>query len=222
MLEAAAAGRPGVERAHRARLPGGHLVALAELRRGVAVEAQDLGERRAGLRADRAVAGRRRGELGDGAHPDRVVVAAGQQRLAGRRAHRGGVEARELEPGRASRSAVGVAIAPPNALEAPKPTSSSSTMRTLGAPAGGRSGSSDGAAAGALEASPLGGTSPGASGMGSTLRSKDSDIILSVVIGAIPWRHARPNATSSRIGELTRRRRRARSRVPPRRRPARP
>jgi hypothetical protein len=34
-----------------------------------------------------------------------------------------------------------VAIAPPNALEAPKPTSSSRTMSTFGAPAGGRTGS---------------------------------------------------------------------------------
>ena len=41
VLEAAAAGRPGVEGAHRARLPGRHLVALAELRGGVAVQAQD-------------------------------------------------------------------------------------------------------------------------------------------------------------------------------------
>ncbi len=41
----------------------------------------------------------------------------------------------------ARRSAVGVWIGPPNALEAAKPTSSSSTISTLGAPFGGRSGS---------------------------------------------------------------------------------
>ena len=38
VFEPAAAGRPLVERAHRARLPDRHLVALAELRRRVAVE----------------------------------------------------------------------------------------------------------------------------------------------------------------------------------------
>jgi hypothetical protein len=43
-------------------------------------------------------------------------------------------------PSPARRSAVGVEIAPPKALDAAKPTSSSSTMRTLGAPSGGRSG----------------------------------------------------------------------------------
>jgi hypothetical protein len=43
-------------------------------------------------------------------------------------------------PWLASRSAVGIRHGPPKALEAPKPTSSSSTISTLGAPAGGRSG----------------------------------------------------------------------------------
>ena len=46
-----------------------------------------------------------------------------------------------LRPFAASRSAVGVAHGPPKALEAPKPTSSSSTISTFGAPSGGRSGS---------------------------------------------------------------------------------
>jgi hypothetical protein len=41
----------------------------------------------------------------------------------------------------ASRSAIGVEHGPPNALAAPNPMSSSSTTSTLGAPAGGRSGS---------------------------------------------------------------------------------
>jgi hypothetical protein len=45
-----------------------------------------------------------------------------------------------LSPPAASRSAVGIRQGPPKALEAPKPTSSSSTTRTLGAPTGGRSG----------------------------------------------------------------------------------
>src|SRR4051794_41211944 len=46
-----------------------------------------------------------------------------------------------LSPLPASRSAVGVAHGPPNALDAPKPTSSSRTTSTFGAPAGGRTGS---------------------------------------------------------------------------------
>src|SRR3954464_3373405 len=45
-----------------------------------------------------------------------------------------------LRPSRASRSAVGVRHGPPNALDAPKPTSSRRTTRTLGAPLGGRGG----------------------------------------------------------------------------------
>ena len=43
----AGAGRPRIERAHGARLPHRHLVALAELRGRVAVQLQRLGERRA-------------------------------------------------------------------------------------------------------------------------------------------------------------------------------
>ena len=46
-----------------------------------------------------------------------------------------------LSPLAASRSAFGVLTGPPKALEAPKPTSSISTIRTFGAPSGGRSGS---------------------------------------------------------------------------------
>jgi hypothetical protein len=44
-------------------------------------------------------------------------------------------------PPDANRSAVGVWHGPPNALEAPKPTSSSRTTSTFGAPSGGSSGS---------------------------------------------------------------------------------
>ena len=82
-LEAAAARRPGVERAHRRGLPDRHLVALAELRRRVAVQLQRHRERRLRVRPQRAVAGRRGRRLGDAAHADRVVVAAGEHRLAG-------------------------------------------------------------------------------------------------------------------------------------------
>ena len=44
-------------------------------------------------------------------------------------------------PPAASRSAVGVRHGPPNALDAPKPTSSSRTISTFGAPSGGSNGS---------------------------------------------------------------------------------
>ena len=94
----AAAGRPPVERAGRAGLPHRHLVALADLRGGVAVEPQRLGQRRLGVGPHRVVPGRGGGQLGDGAHADRVVVAAGQQRLPGRRAQRGGVEPAVAQP----------------------------------------------------------------------------------------------------------------------------
>src|SRR5262245_12629013 len=45
-----------------------------------------------------------------------------------------------LSPFRASRSAVGIRTRPPNALDQPKPMSSSRTSRTLGAPSGGGTG----------------------------------------------------------------------------------
>ena len=94
----AAAGRPGVERAHRARLPDGHLVALAELRCRVTVQLQRLGERGGRLRPDRVVAGRRRRDLGDAAHADGVVVAPGEQSLPRRRAERRRMEAVVAKP----------------------------------------------------------------------------------------------------------------------------
>ena len=58
-----------------------------------------------------------------------------------------------FRPPAASRSAVGVRHGPPNALEAPNPTSSSRTTSTLGAPAGGRSGSIGGNCASGSRAS---------------------------------------------------------------------
>ena len=93
----AAAGRPGVERSHRARLPDRHLVALAELRRRIAVQLQGLRQGRTGVGADRVVAGCRGRELGDDPHPNRVVVAAGQQGSPRGRAERRRVEAVVLQ-----------------------------------------------------------------------------------------------------------------------------
>ena len=92
VLETAAAGRPGVEGPHRARLPDRNLVALAELRRGIAVQLKGLRQRRARVGTDRVVAGRRRRELRDDPHPNRVMVAAGQQGSP-----RGGAERRCVE-----------------------------------------------------------------------------------------------------------------------------
>jgi hypothetical protein len=99
VLEPSAAARPAVERSHRARLPDRNLVALAELRRRVPVQLERLRKGSAGLRTDRAVARRGRRELGDPAHANRVVVSAGEERLSGRRAEGGRVEAVEPEPG---------------------------------------------------------------------------------------------------------------------------
>ena len=55
-------------------------------------------ERGAVARQDRRVAGEAAGELADGAEADRVVVAPGQQRSAGRRAQGGDVEAVVAKP----------------------------------------------------------------------------------------------------------------------------
>ena len=93
ILEAAAAGRPGVERPDRAGFPHRHFVALAELRRRVAVEFQCPRQRRHRVRQHGAVSRRPGGDLGDAAHAHGVMVAPGQQGLARRRTQRGGMEA---------------------------------------------------------------------------------------------------------------------------------
>src|SRR6185437_10269390 len=80
-----------------------------------------------------------------------------------------------LKPRAARRSAVGVAHGPPNALDAAKPTSSSKTTSTLGAPAGGRSGSIAGNDASGSLASYGSGPSNGLSGIGNTSRCGPSD-----------------------------------------------
>jgi hypothetical protein len=96
VLEPAATGRAGIERANGAGLPHRHLVTLAELSRGVAVEPQRLRQRRTCVRPDRVVSRSRRRHLGDPTHAHRVMVAASQQRLPRRGAQRGGVEPVEL------------------------------------------------------------------------------------------------------------------------------
>src|SRR6476619_5929855 len=83
-----------------------------------------------------------------------------------------------FRPFPASRSAVGVAHGPPHALDAAKPTSSSKMTSTLGAPAGGRSGSIAGDDASASLASNGSVPSNGVSGIGRTSRWASSDALL--------------------------------------------
>jgi len=71
--------------------------ALAELRRGVPVEPQGFSERGGIVGPDRGVARRRRRQVRDRAHPHGVVVTAGEQSGARRRAQRRGVEPTERD-----------------------------------------------------------------------------------------------------------------------------
>src|SRR6478736_1454252 len=75
-----------------------------------------------------------------------------------------------FRPWAASFSAFGVRHGPPKALEAPKPTSSSRTTSTFGAPVGGRSGSIGGNVASGSLASRGSCPSYGLSGIGRTSR----------------------------------------------------
>jgi len=81
---AAAAGGPRIERAHRAGLPHRDLVALAELGGRIPVEPQHLRQRCRRLRPHRRVARDRRGDLSDRPPPHRMMIAAGEERHAGR------------------------------------------------------------------------------------------------------------------------------------------
>ena len=85
--------RPPAERARRALLAIRCQVPLAERGRAVPVQLQHLRERRAVLRNERRIPRETGGKLADGAEPDGMVVAAGQQRRPGRRAQR-----RHMEP----------------------------------------------------------------------------------------------------------------------------
>ena len=85
--------RPAVERPGRALLPVGRQMPLPERRGAVAVVSQDPRQRRTVARQDRRVAREPARELTDRAETDGVVVPAGQQRGACRRAQR-----RDMEP----------------------------------------------------------------------------------------------------------------------------
>jgi hypothetical protein len=75
-----------------------------------------------------------------------------------------------FSPRSARRSAVGVWQGPPNALDAPNPMSSNRTIRTLGAPGGGRSGSMGGKCVSGSFASYVVRPESGRSGIGNTAR----------------------------------------------------
>src|SRR5215218_1809360 len=91
-----------------------------------------------------------------------------------------------FKPPAASRSAVGVWHGPPKALEAAKPTSSSSTTRTLGAPDGGRSGSIGGKlAAGSLASNTAEPVTSG-SAIGRVVRESGSELIVVLRISGPP------------------------------------
>ncbi len=85
--------RPPGERTRGADLHRWGLVPLADRRRAVAVAAEDLRDRGGAGRAVAVVAGLRRRHLAGDPHAHRVVVAAGHERLPGRRAQGRDVEA---------------------------------------------------------------------------------------------------------------------------------
>jgi len=98
VLEAGASG-PVIVGSDRGRFEDWHFVAFAELRGRIAIQLEDFRKRRARVGAQRVVAWRRRGNLGDAAHADRVVIAARQHGRPRRRAERGRVEAGVLQAG---------------------------------------------------------------------------------------------------------------------------
>ena len=97
-LEATPARRPRIERPDGRRLPRRHLVTLAELRRRVAVQLQRRRQRSLRVRTHPARPRSRRRGLSDHPHPDRVMIAAREQRRSGRRTQRGRVEPSVGEP----------------------------------------------------------------------------------------------------------------------------
>ena len=84
--------RPVLEGAGRPHLAARRHVPLAEAAGDVAVLLQDAGQRSATPRPCAGVAGERSRKLGDAAHAHAVMVAPGEQRRPGRRAHRRHVE----------------------------------------------------------------------------------------------------------------------------------
>ena len=77
---------------------GGCVMVLAKPRGGITVLLQNFADGGALRTDDGIIAREARGHLADDAEADRVVVAAGDQRRARRRAERGGVELRVAQP----------------------------------------------------------------------------------------------------------------------------
>ncbi len=95
--------RPAIAWAAHRHLRAGREVPLPHRVGGVAVANEDLGEEAVLLRDPRVVSGEARGELDDTSHAVGVVVPAGQQTRARRRAQRGRVEVRVPQPGAGER-----------------------------------------------------------------------------------------------------------------------
>src|SRR5262249_55477480 len=85
-------GRPLVGWARWADLPRRYLMALAESGRAVAVQAEDLGERRDSPGPHAGIPGIGRRDVHDGAGVAGMMIAPGEQRRSGRRA-----EGRDVE-----------------------------------------------------------------------------------------------------------------------------
>ena len=87
------AGGPVIERSGGSRLFGRRVVPLSECGGAVAVVFENLGDHRAGLGLNAGVSVPVVREFGDLAGADAVMISSSEQRGAGGRAHRGGVEA---------------------------------------------------------------------------------------------------------------------------------
>ena len=88
----AAPQRPTIARATHGHLGGRSEVPLTNRKRCVAVAHEHLRQETVGVRNRRVVAGETSCEFDNARHTVAVVVAAGEQTCAGRRAQRGGVK----------------------------------------------------------------------------------------------------------------------------------
>ena len=94
----ALAGRPSRERPHGRGLVRRRVVPFAERGGLVTIFAEHLGERRRCSRDHARIAVPIHGALGDGARPDALMIAPGQQRRARRRTNRSRVEGVVADP----------------------------------------------------------------------------------------------------------------------------
>ena len=118
----ALAERPEVERADRRDVFDRGEVPLPESHGGIALRAQHRRQHRRLFRDPAVVAGKTAGELHDRTNPDRMMVPAGQQCCARRRAHRVDVEVVVEDPGSCQLVDVRGLDAPPEASVATEVT----------------------------------------------------------------------------------------------------